>query len=55
MSTTKEHPKYLHNYLTLPVSQEACTLVTPNVHVMSEEIKAKIEDEKNKLMRMVRV
>ena len=40
---------------TLPTSQEACTLVAPNVHVFSEEIKAKVEDEKNQLLKMVKM
>lgn len=36
---------------TLPISQEAHTLMAPNVHVFSEEIKSAIDHKKNQLLR----
>lgn len=37
---------------TLPYSQEAHTLMAPNVHVFSEEIKAQVDDKKKKMLRL---
>lgn len=37
---------------TVPTSQDAHTLMAPNIHVMSEEIKAEIDDKRNKLLRL---
>lgn len=40
---------------TLPSNQEACTLVNPNVQIMSEELKTKIGEDKLKLARIARL
>jgi hypothetical protein len=40
---------------TLPTNQEACTLVNPNVQVVSEEIRAKIDQERMRLARIARM
>ena len=40
---------------TLPSNIEAWTLVNPNIHIVSEEIKAKLEADKLRLAKIARM
>ena len=37
---------------TIPTDQQAHSLMAPNIHVFSEEIKAQVEEKKKKMIRL---
>jgi len=37
---------------TIPTAPEAHTLMAPNIHVFSEEIKAQVDDKRKKMVRL---